>query len=140
MIDFAVSISRTLVLVDLPCDDGGDKEAIQRLFRDGNGNGELIGREESKHRRYRLLHRVLSRIGQALGDDGGVERLDPVHQIRDHGEASVQLRPSSGHVRVVGGDSASAETADYGGGHRAVVRKPVARRRRWRLVEDEVLP
>ena len=36
-----------VVVVVVPGDDGGDKEAMKWPFGNGDGDGELIGREQS---------------------------------------------------------------------------------------------
>lgn len=57
---------------ELPSDYGRGEEAIERSFANPNGDGELIGGEQSQHSRNGLLHRVLGGIRNALGDDGAV--------------------------------------------------------------------
>ena len=38
---------KEMVVVVVPGDDGGDKEAMKRPFGNGDGDGELIGREQA---------------------------------------------------------------------------------------------
>lgn len=78
-------------------------------------NGELIRRQKPQHRGDRLLHRALGGVGNALGDDGIVERLDPLEHVGDDREAPVERGLARGD-EVVG--DAAAEAADGGVGGR----------------------
>lgn len=78
-----------------------------------NRDGELIRRQEPQHGGDRLLHRVPGGVGDTLGDDGVVERLDPLEHVGDDREAPVERGLARGD-EVVG--DAAAEAADGGGG------------------------
>lgn len=63
---------------------------MERGFANPNGDGELFGREQPQHSRNGLLHGVPGGIRNALGDNGGVEGLNFLEHVRNHGEPAVE--------------------------------------------------
>lgn len=134
---------------ELPGDYGRGEEAIERSSGNPNGDGELIGRKQPQHSRDGLLHRVLSGIRYAFGDDGAVKRLNPLEHVGDDGESAVEAGLPSGD-ELVGdadaGDEASERggetTAALEGGEQGAGEEVAGKRRRWELavagVEGEV--
>ena len=92
---------------------------MERGSGNPNGDGELIGREQTQHSRNGLLHGVPGGIRNALGDNGGVEGLNFLEHVRNHGETSVEAGfPSRDElVRHAAAVDAGDEASD--GGSRA---------------------
>lgn len=91
---------------------------MERAFANPNGDSELIRRKQTQHRRDSLLHRILGNIRNALGDIGGIKRLNPLEHIGDYGESAVEFQLPSGN-KVIGNTAAintGDKAADGGGG------------------------